>query len=254
MVESGTYDSAKAGDRVIQESLNDVAQQLKEAEKTAGNRGPADSAEEALDRTRQLADNLDSLRQKLNDKSSRPGQQGGQQANGQQQGGQQQSGQQQGGQQQGGQQQSGQQGGRSFNPGQQSPTLAGGGPPVGGPRIGDRDLNRELAERLKEAEELRRNLSRNGKGDREQMRMLDQAIQALQQMANGAYREDTETAARLKQQVIDPLRQLEMDLSKRLQAKLGHDNLRLSDEGAAPEQYRKLVEEYYKKLSNRTAP
>src|SRR5262249_41601233 len=49
MVESGTYDSAKAGDRVIQESLNDVAQQLKEAEKMAGNRGPADSAEEALD-------------------------------------------------------------------------------------------------------------------------------------------------------------------------------------------------------------
>jgi hypothetical protein len=119
---------------------------------------------------------------------------------------------------------------------------------------GDRDLNRELAERLKEAEELRRDLNRNGNRDREQTRMLDQAIQALQGMSNGQFREDTETAARLKQQVIDPLRQLEMDLSKRLQAKLGHDNLRLSDEGAAPEQYRKLVEEYYKRLSNRTAP
>jgi hypothetical protein len=54
----------------------------------------------------------------------------------------------------------------------------------------------------------------------------------------------------LKTQVVDPLRAIEMELSRRLQAKLGKNNLRLSDEGAAPERYRKLVDEYYKRLSS----
>ncbi len=146
MVESGTYDSAKAGDRVIQESLNDVAQQLKEAEKVAGNKGPADSAEQALDRTRQLADNLESLKQKLNDRSSRQGQQsdrqqqggeqqGGQQQSGQQQNGQQQGGQQQGGQQQGGRQQANRQGGRQQG-GQQQGGQQQGGQQQGGQQQG----------------------------------------------------------------------------------------------------------------------
>jgi hypothetical protein len=59
------------------------------------------------------------------------------------------------------------------------------------------------------------------------------------------------TALLLKNQVIDPLRSIEMELSKRLQAKLGKNNLKLSDEGAAPAEYRKLVDEYYKRLSSR---
>jgi len=45
------------------------------------------------------------------------------------------------------------------------------------------------------------------------------------------------------------LRQLELELSKQIQAQSGRTNLRLRDEGAAPEKYRKAVEEYYRKLS-----
>ena len=63
-------------------------------------------------------------------------------------------------------------------------------------------------------------------------------------------RDDNETAMRLKTEVVDPLREIESELSKRLQAKLGRNNLRLADEGEAPERYRKLVGEYYKRLSN----
>jgi hypothetical protein len=51
--------------------------------------------------------------------------------------------------------------------------------------------------------------------------------------------------------VIDPLRGVEIELSKRLQLKLGKNNLRLSDEGEAPAAYRRLVDEYYKRLSSR---
>jgi hypothetical protein len=60
-----------------------------------------------------------------------------------------------------------------------------------------------------------------------------------------------QTALLLKDQVVEPLRSVEIELSKRLQLKLGKNNLRLSDEGDAPAGYRKLVDEYYKRLSSR---
>jgi hypothetical protein len=49
--------------------------------------------------------------------------------------------------------------------------------------------------------------------------------------------------------VIDPLRELELQLSRQTQNQAGRTNLRLRDEGAAPERYRKAVEEYYRRLS-----
>jgi len=112
----------------------------------------------------------------------------------------------------------------------------------------DRQASSELKERLREAEELRQQLRRSGAPTRE----LDQAIQQLRDLSDHVVHDDTQTAERLKSQVIEPLRQLELDLSRRLQAKLGRSNLRLADEGAAPERYRKLVDEYYKRLSNRS--
>jgi hypothetical protein len=60
---------------------------------------------------------------------------------------------------------------------------------------------------------------------------------------------EARTAAALKAQVIDPLRQVELELSRRLREQLGRSNLRLGDEGAAPARYRRSVEEYYKRLS-----
>ena len=75
----------------------------------------------------------------------------------------------------------------------------------------------------------------------------------MQKLQNQQFGDDQQTAQRLKAEVIEPLRSIELELSKRLQAKLGKGNLRLADEGAAPERYRKLVDEYYKKLSQRNS-
>ena len=122
--------------------------------------------------------------------------------------------------------------------------MPGGGPPAGG----ERQVGAELKERLREAEELKRSVGR----ERDLGKQLDQAIQGLRDLSDALYHEDTRTAALLKTQVIDPLRELEIQLSRRLQAKLGRNNLRLADQGEAPERYRKLVDEYYKRLSNRT--
>jgi hypothetical protein len=90
--------------------------------------------------------------------------------------------------------------------------------------------------------------------DRELARGLEQAIQGLKQANEAMLRDDEATAALLKAQVVDPLRNIESELSKRLQAKLGRNNLRMADEGEAPERYRKLVDEYYKRLSNGMQP
>ena len=107
-----------------------------------------------------------------------------------------------------------------------------------------RQLGRELVERLREAESLRQQLAGSSAG-----RELGGAIEQLRGMTDGRMEGGAQTAAALKAQVIDPLRQLELELSKRLREQLGRTNLRLGDEGAAPGRYRKSVEEYYRRLS-----
>ena len=127
-------------------------------------------------------------------------------------------------------------------------STGGGGMPQGG----DRQLGSEIRERLREAQDLRQQLTRQSKGS-ELAGALDQAIKEMQKLQNQQFGDDQQTAQRLKAEVIEPLRSIELELSKRLQAKLGKGNLRLADEGAAPERYRKLVDEYYKKLSQRNS-
>ena len=78
---------------------------------------------------------------------------------------------------------------------------------------------------------------------------LDEVIEELKQLADGKMEGDAATASLLKSEVVDPLRELELELSRALQQQSGRTNLRLRDEGAAPEKYRKAVEEYYRRLS-----
>ena len=120
------------------------------------------------------------------------------------------------------------------------------------PMGGDRQLGSEMRERMREMQDLKQQLARQGKGG-ELTKELDKAIQEMARMMNGQFGDDQTTAQRLKAEVIEPLRNIELELSKRLQAKLGKGNLRLADEGAAPERYRKLVDEYYKKLSQKNS-
>ncbi|HEX8150484.1 MAG TPA: DUF4175 family protein [Pyrinomonadaceae bacterium] len=257
--EQGRPESAREAGRAAERALGETSERLQEAESAAG-RPSSGGAEEALDRTRQLADDLDSLRRRLEERAARregrgqQSQQGRQSQSGQQQGGQQQAqqGQQSQGGQRGEQQGGGRQGSRSQQQGQQSAQQSGGG--GGGRGGGDmisgdgaddaRQLGSELRERLRDAESLRRELGGTSAG-----RELGGAIEQLRGMADGRMEGEAQTAASLKAQVIDPLRQLELELSKRLREQLGRTNLRSGDEGAAPGRYRKSVEEYYRRLS-----
>jgi hypothetical protein len=238
-------EGARANERALERSLNNLSERLQSAEQGAGQSG--NNAEEALDRTRQLADNVDSLRRRLDENANRrngnsQGQKGQQGQEGQPQGSQRGQQGQQG--QQGNQGQQGQQGN------QQNGSNSGGGRQGGAnDRAGgyggwdDRQLNSELRQRLSDAEDLRRQLG-GASGPN-----LGRVIDELRRMTEVGAGHDIETAAKLKDSVIDPLRELELQLSKQTQNQAGRTNLRLRDEGAAPERYRKAVEEYYRRLS-----
>ncbi|NDD64907.1 MAG: hypothetical protein EBZ36_13190, partial [Acidobacteria bacterium] len=109
-----------------------------------------------------------------------------------------------------------------------------------------RQANSELRQALRDAEELRQSLTR----DRDLTRNLDQALNALRQIDPNLSRDDVATAKLLREQVIDPLRGIETELAGRLQARSGKNQLRLVDEGAPPDRYRRLVDEYYRRLSS----
>jgi len=258
--------SGSNDERAIERSLNNVSERLQAAEQSA--RGANGStAEENLDRTRQLADSLDSLRRRLDERAAgRNGQQQGnqqssQQGNqqGQQQGQQGKDGQQarsgqqgqgqEGKQGQNGQQQGGEQAGGSQNGnGSQSERNRGGidrNGQMGGDWGDNRQLPAEIRERLREAQDLRREWGVSGLG----AGRLDEVIEELKRLADGKMDGDAATAALLKADVVEPLRQLELDLSRQVQQQSGRTNLRLRDEGAAPEKYRRAVEEYYRRLS-----
>jgi len=267
--QNGQQGAGRTDERAIERSLNNLSERLQAAEQSA--RGAnGSSAEESLDRTRQLADNLDSLRRRLDENARRngngqqqgnqqgqqPGQQGqrGQQGQQGQEGQQGQRGQQgeqgQQGQQgsEGGQQQNGQQDGGSQNGGQSDGNRQRGGVDRSGP-MGDgwgdnRQLPAEIRERLREAQDLRREWGATGMAGR-----LDEVIEELKRLADGRMEGDAATSSYLKNEVVEPLRQLELELSRQLQQQSGRTNLRLRDEGAAPEKYRKAVEEYYRRLS-----
>jgi hypothetical protein len=257
---NGQQAGIRNDERAIERSLSAVAERLQSAEQSARSSGGS-SAEESLDRTRQLADSLESLRRRMDENASRRNGQQSNQQNGQQPGqsqserGQQsqrgQEGQQGREGQQPGQQQGGQQSGGTQNGGQARGSQERMGPnpfgQIGGDEWGDnRQLPAEIRERVREAQELRQQWGGSTTGA---ARELDEIIDRLKKLADGHMDGDAATAALLKADVIEPLRQLELELSRQIQQQSGRTNLRLRDEGAAPEKYRKAVEEYYRRLS-----
>lgn len=255
-IENDQYGAARSGERAVQQNLNDLAERLRTTEQKAG-QSAGTNGEEALDRTRALADNLESLRRRLSEQAANHNSSEGRDAQPNSasgkasSGGRRESRSDQGassGQSEGessGSQEGDQFGGGSSSQGNLNNSEARSS--ADGEGDDDRQLGGELRERLREAQDLRRQLGRDGGGA---TRDLDRAIERLERLAGkGGMQGAAQTAAALKAQVIEPLRQVEMELSRRFEAKNGNNNLRLGDDGTAPERYRKLVDEYYKRLS-----
>ncbi len=262
LLAGGYYDFIKGREEYIQAGLEDVNKQLEDAKNSLG-QSQQGKLEDALNRTRELAQGLQSMQQRLQQNRSQGQQgQGGQPQDQQSQ--QNQQGQQQGqggrqGQQQGQQaQQQGQQGQRG---GQQGRGYAGDprnpGAPVQGNPSGDarppgagygseesRQTQRELAQRAQDAQDLRRLIERGAP----QGQNIDQVIQNLQALRSSRRYDDAEGIARLKQS-IDLLHQVELDLNRDLSRIAQTDKYFYAEDNEVPASYKKLVEEYYKALA-----
>jgi hypothetical protein len=301
MIRAGVQGSdASNFEQEIGSNISEMQKKLADAAAALGRSKP-DTTTSALDKARELARGMESLDQRMRERSGRDGQQGrqGQQGQqGQQQGeqqgqqgqdgqrgqqGQGQQGQDQRGQQgqqgQGQQGQGGQQGqqGQQGQGGQQGQQQGQGGTNTSGDRTTGRDgqgltfgqapfngpggagdrrpgsgnftaedvrqFRNEAQRWTREAESLRRLLQSEKIDPKE----IDALLRNLRQLSDDRVYKDVEELARLQAQVTDSAKRVEYDLRRKLEAKEGQVLLSGSDE--VPEQFRKVVEQYYRSLS-----
>ena len=109
-----------------------------------------------------------------------------------------------------------------------------------------RQFEKEFDLRMKEAQDLSKNLRDRQDLAKQVQDMLDRMKQMKSKMLH-----DEQELERLQSSVIEGFRQLELDLSKQLQQVISRENLHLAKDEDVPEAYRRQVEEYYKALSKR---
>jgi hypothetical protein len=231
-------------DRDIQNNLDDLKKKIGEAARAVGNTKPNASAQ-ALDKARQLAQGMQSLGERMRSQQGDPRQQGprGQQGRQGQQG-QQGQGQGQGQRGERGQgQRGGQAQGQQSEQGQGGPF--GGAPPMPGRFTGEqvRQFRGESRQRAADAEQLKKLLQ----GQKIDTRELDEIIKGLRKLDDESSYGNAEGLARLEQSVTDDVKRFEYTLRRRLDANASQVFLSGTDD--VPEQYRKLVEQYYRSLS-----
>jgi len=106
-----------------------------------------------------------------------------------------------------------------------------------------RQFRGEARQRAADAEQLRRLLGQQKIDAKE----LDEIIKGLRKLDDESVYANPETLARLEQSVTDNIKRFEYMLRRRLDANASQVFLSGNDD--VPEQYRKLVEQYYRSLS-----
>ncbi len=250
LLNNGYYDLMKGREDYIRAGLEELAKQLESAQGSIGQTRES-KLEEAVNKTRQLADGLDSMRRRLEERRQTDSTQAPQGQSGAQDG--------RTAQGPGGAREQGRP--ASDNRARESQAAAAGegidarglnrgtwGPPIGAGRPEDeagRQFRREVQERLMDAQELHRVLDRNST----RMQNLEKVIEALRNIATAAGgRRDAEQIARLKI-AGDLLNSLDQDLSRELAQLTRKENYFYTEDTEAPSAYRKLVDEYYKALA-----
>jgi hypothetical protein len=110
-----------------------------------------------------------------------------------------------------------------------------------------RQFEKEYELRLKEAQEIGKHLA----DQPDLASQIKSVIERMRQIGSLRFLEDDKVLERLRSNVIDGFRQLEVDLSRNLQRQLTKENLHLAKDEDIPEPYRKQVEDYFKMLSKK---
>jgi hypothetical protein len=82
------------------------------------------------------------------------------------------------------------------------------------------------------------------------VRDLAQVANAMRVQMGNKYPGDPAEIQKLAEQIIDPLKNVELELSRRLEIMTAKDNVRSAREDEIPTNYKKLVEDYYKRLGS----
>src|SRR4029077_20747110 len=106
-----------------------------------------------------------------------------------------------------------------------------------------RQFRGEARQRTADAEQLKRLLQ----GQKIDAKELDEILKGLRKLDDESPYVNPETLARLEQSVTDNIKRFEYTLRRRLEANTSQVFLSGTDD--VPEQYRKLVEQYYRSLS-----
>jgi hypothetical protein len=106
-----------------------------------------------------------------------------------------------------------------------------------------RQFRGEARQRAADAEQLKRLLQ----GQKIDAKELEDIIKGLRKLDDEGMYANPETLARLEQSVTDNVKRFEYTLRRRLDANASQVFLSGNDD--VPEQYRKLVEQYYRALS-----
>ncbi len=229
VVQQRSPDYARNFEEQIGSDLDELARKIEQARGAVGETREQRIAR-ALDDTRDLVRGLESARERI-EGTREQGQQGQQGQQGEQ-----------GQQGQGGQQREGQE--RGGDEGAVTPGGPGGSGRVS-PRAA-RQFRREFQERLGEAEELRQRL----RGEGIDVRDLDAIVRRLRELDDRVAYGDPRALAQLQTEVIQGLKEFEYALRRWLEGQ-GEQRLYLTGSDEVPPAYRKLVEEYYRSLSER---
>ena len=236
LIRSRPGDTANAFESEIGGDIDELAEKLAEAAAAVG-KTDGDRMAQALDQTRDLMRSLESLDHRMwqEGQESQDGQQG-----------------QQGQQGQGGQQ-GGQPGGADGRPGDGN---ARGGPFGGRYGYGDRrpgsaawdpddirQWQREYRERAGEADELRRLLEQEDFAAAD----LRDIIERMRELDNLRSYQDPEEIARLQSFVLEELKRFEYRLRREISEE--SEELFLAGNEEMPAEFRELVEEYFRALS-----
>jgi hypothetical protein len=264
MVRSGMATSDTDNfEREIGSNLESVRNRLNDAQAALGQTRPdqQQANTNTLNSARELARSVESLGERARER-----QQGGrgaqQDARGAQQGAEGARGAREGAQgaqgQQGQQGQGGRQGQGGGNDGQRSQEGRGGegfttGPQQSGGSVGDRrpgsgmspqdarQFRAEVRQLLTTAEQLRRSV------EKIDQQALNDILKKLRELDNDKVFQDPAAFDRLQAQAAEAVKRFEFNLRRRSELK-GNEVL-LSGDGDVPEEFRKLVEQYYKSLS-----
>lgn len=263
-IEQWDPQSATTLEMNIEADLQNLRDRLEEAASAAGER-VEDPMQRALEEARELVRSMEAMDRRLREATGEPG---GEPTDAGDTPGQ--PGDPQGGQPDPSGQRPGQTPGQPGQPqGERGgqPTQAGGGPaqargdtpPMGdGATRGDprrlsadevRQARREFLERGGQARDLRERLDAAGRdtGD------LDAVLQAMERLQRQGIYDNPAQVAGLQEEILQSLKRLEFGLRREVEG-VGERRAALAGSDDVPDAYRKLVEDYYRKLAGSGSP